>query len=91
MSNDDTAHLESVMNALAVLTGTFADGHRVGPVTVDLIHDVANDGRETLRLVIAMTAVARLLIGMRERETGTGYDATLADLGRQIQELFPGA
>ena len=52
---------------------------------------IRNGRRETLRLVIGMTAVARLLIGMRERETGTGYDATLADLGRQIQELFPGA
>jgi hypothetical protein len=91
MSDDDAAQRETAMNALAVLTGTFADGHRVGPVTMDLIHDVATDGRERLRLVIGMTAVSRLLIGMRERETGTSYDATLADLGRQVQELFPGA
>ena len=91
MSDDDDAQLESAMNALAVLTGTFHDGHRLGPVTMNLIHDVATDGRELLRLVIGMTAVSRLLIGMRERETGTSYDATLADLGRQIQELFPGA
>ncbi len=67
------------------------DGHRLGPVTMNAIHDVANDGREMLRLVIGMTAVARMLIGMREREIGAGYDDTWAELGRQIQELFPRA
>ena len=91
MSDDDDAQLETALNALAVLTGTFADGHKVGPVTMNLIHDVANDGRELLRLVIGMTAIVRLLIGVRERETGAGYDDTLAYLGRQIRELFPGA
>jgi len=91
MSDDDAAQRETAMNALAVLTGTFADGHRVGPVTMDLIHDVATDGRELLRLMIGMTAVARLLIGMRERETGADYDDTLAELGQRIQELFPSA
>jgi hypothetical protein len=91
MSNDDTAHLELAMNALAVLTGTFADGNRVGPVTVDLIHDVATDGRELLRLMIGMTALARLLVGVRQRETGASYDDTLAELGWQIQKLFPDA
>ena len=42
-----------------------------------------------LRLLIGMTAVARLLIGIREQETGAGYADTLADLGQRIQELFP--
>jgi hypothetical protein len=91
VSDDDAAQLETAMNALAVLTGTFHDGHKIGPVTMDLIHDVATDGREMLRLMIGMTAVARLLIGMRERETGAGYDDTLAYLGRHIRDLFPSA
>jgi hypothetical protein len=89
MSDDNAAQLETAMNALAVLTGTFADGHKIGPVTLDLVADLATDGRELLRLLIGMTAVARLLIGIREQETGAGYADTLADLGQRIQELFP--
>ena len=71
---------------MAVLTGTFHDVHRLGPVTVGLVAELATDGRELLRLVIGMAAVVRLLIGMREREIGAGYDDTLAELGRRIQE-----
>ena len=37
-----------------------------------------------------MTALARLLIGMRAEETGVAPEETLAELGRRVQELLPG-
>jgi len=60
MSDDTAAQLETAMNALAVLTGTFHEGHKFGPVTLDLGAELANDGRGLLRLLIDMTAAARL-------------------------------
>jgi hypothetical protein len=37
-----------------------------------------------------MTALARLLIGMRAEETGVTLEETLEQLGRRIQQLFSG-
>ena len=89
MSDDTATQLETAMNALAVLTDTFHDGHKFGPMTLDLVAELAKEGRGLLRLLIGFTAAARLLIGIREQETGAGYDDTLAKLGRRIQDLFP--
>ena len=88
MSADDTSH-ETAMNALGLLTATFHDGHQFGPVTKDYLAALATDGRQVLRLATGMTALARLLIGMRAEETGVPPEDTLAELGRRIQGLFP--
>jgi len=40
-------------------------------------------------LATGMTALTRLLIGMRAEETGVTPEDTLAELGRRIQGLFP--
>jgi hypothetical protein len=69
MSADDTSH-ETAMNALGLLTATFHDNHLFGPTTKDYLAAVATDGRQVLRLATGMTALARLLIGMRAEETG---------------------
>ena len=42
-----------------------------------------------LRLATGMTALARLLIGMRDEETGVTPEDTLSELGRRMQGLFP--
>jgi hypothetical protein len=89
MSEDTATQLETAVNALAVLSGTFHDGPKFGLVTLDLVAELATDGRGLLRLLIGMTAAAWLLIGIREQETGAGYDATWAKLGRRTQDLFP--
>ena len=88
MSADDTSH-ETAMNALGLLTATFHDGHQFGPVTKDYLAALATDGRQVLRLATGMTALARLLIGMRAEETGVAPEDTLSELGRRIQGLFP--
>lgn len=38
-----------------------------------------------------MTALARVLIAMRQAETGASHDESLAELGRRIQTLLPGS
>ena len=88
MSADDTSH-ETAMNALGLLTATFHDNHLFGPVTKDYLAAVATDGKQVLRLATGMTALTRLLIGMRAEETGVTPEETLAELGRRIQGLFP--
>jgi hypothetical protein len=88
MSADDTSH-ETAMKALGLLTATFHDGHQFGPVTKGYLAAVATDGRQVLRLATGMTALTRLLIGMRAEETGVTPEDTLAELGRRIQGLFP--
>jgi hypothetical protein len=90
MSADDTSY-ETAMNALGILTATFHDGHQFGPVTKDYLAAVATDGRQVLRLATGMTALTRLLIGMRAEETGVRPEETLEQLGRRIQELFSGS
>ena len=87
MSADDTAY-ETAMNALGLLTATFHDGYQFGPTTMDYLGAVATDGRQLLRLTNGLTALARLLIGMRAAETGVRPEETLAELGRRLQKLF---
>ena len=90
MNADDTSY-ETAMNALGLLTANFHDNHLFGPVTNDYLAAVATDGRQVLRLATGMTALARLLIGMRVEETGKAPEDTLAELGRRVQELLPGS
>ena len=89
MSADDTSH-ETAMNALGLLTATFHDNHLFGPTTIDYRAAVATDGKQAIRLATGMTALARLLIGMRAEETGVAPEETVAELGRRIQQLFSG-
>jgi len=88
MSADDTSD-QTAMKALGLLTATFHDGHQFGPVTKDYLAAVATDGRQVLRLTTGMTALTRLLIGIRAEETGVTPEDTLAELGRRIHDLFP--
>jgi len=88
MRADDTAY-ETAMKALGLLTATFHDNHLFCPVTKDYLAAVATDGRQVLRLATGMTALTRLLIMMRAEETGVMPEATLAELGRRVQELHP--
>jgi len=88
MTADDTSHA-TAMNALGLLTATFHDNHLFGPVTKDYLAAVATDGRQVLRLATGMTALTRLLIGMRAEETGVRPEDALAELGTRIQGLFP--
>ena len=88
MSADDTSY-ETAMNALGLLTATFHDGHQFGQTTMDYLGAVATDGRQVIRLATGMTALTRLLIGMRAEETGVTPEDTLSELGRRIQALFP--
>ena len=87
MSADDTSY-ETAMKALGLLTATFHDNHLFGPVTMDYLSAVATDGKQVIRLAAGMTALARLLIGMRAEETGAPPEQTLAELGRRVQELL---
>ena len=89
MSADDTSH-ETAMNALGLLTATFHDNHLFGPTTIDYLAAVATDGKQAIRLATGMTALARLLIGMRAEETGVRPEETLEQLGRRIQQFFSG-
>jgi hypothetical protein len=77
--------------ALGLLTATYHDGDQCGEVTVDYLSAMGNDTGKVIRLATGMTALARLLIGMRQSETGASYDETLGDLGRRVQELLPGS
>ena len=79
------------MNALAMLTATYHDGDRFGPVTIDFLTAVGTDGKQVIRLATGMTALARLLIGMRAAETGVAPEETLAELGRRIRDALPGS
>ena len=87
MSADDTSY-ETAMNALGLLTATFHDNHLFGPVTMDYLSAVATDGKQVVRLAAGMTALARVLIGMRAEEAGVAPEETLEELGRRIQELL---
>lgn len=90
MSADNTSGYETAMNALAMLTATYHDGDRFGPVTIDFLTAVGTDGKQVIRLATGMMALARLLIGMRAEETGVVPEETLAELGRRVQQLFSG-
>ena len=90
MSVEDTPGYETAMNALAMLTATYHDGDRFGPVTIDFLAAVGTDGKQVIRLATGMAALARLLIGMRQAETGASHEETLAELGRRIQNLSSG-
>lgn len=90
MSVDDTLGYETAMNALAMLTATYHDGDRFGPVTIDFLAAVGTDGKQVIGLATGMTALARLLIGMRQAETGVSHEETVAELGRLIQNLSSG-
>ena len=89
MRTDDTSH-ETAMKALGLLTATFHDNHLFGPITKDYLAAVATDGRQVLRLATGLTALTRLLIGMRAEETGAAPEETLEQLGRRIQQLVSG-
>ncbi len=91
MSADNTSGYETAMNALAMLTATYHDGDRFGPVTIDFLTAVGTDGKQVIRLATGMMALARLLIGMRAEETGVVPEETLAELGRRVQELLSGS
>jgi len=69
------------MNALGLLTATFHDNHLFGPETMDYLSAVASDGKQVIRLAAGMTALARLLIGMRAEQTGVPPEQTLKELG----------
>lgn len=49
------------------------------------------DTKRVLRIATGMTALARVLIGMRQAETGASQDETLAAIGRRIQTLLLGS
>ena len=76
--------------ALGLLTATYHDGDHFGAVTVNYLSAMGNDTGKVIRLATGMTALARLLIGMRQSETGATAEATLAELGQRLQMLFPG-
>ncbi len=81
MRADNTSN-ETAMKALGLLTATFHDNHLFGPITKDYLAAVATDGRQVLRLATGLTALTRLLIGMRAEETGAAPEETLEHLGR---------
>jgi hypothetical protein len=59
-----------------------------GPVAMNYLAEVATDRRQVVQIATGMTALARLLIGMRAEETGVTPEDTLAELGRRVQEVF---
>ena len=75
--------------ALGLLTATYADRNNFGTVTVDYLSAVGNNTAKVIRIATGMTALARVLIGMRQAEIGASHEDTLAELGRRVQELFP--
>jgi hypothetical protein len=77
--------------ALGLLTATYHDDDHFGPVTMDYLAAVGNDTKRVIRLATGMTALARVLIAMRQAETGASHDESLAELGRRIQTLLPGS
>jgi hypothetical protein len=87
----DEANYEIARNALGLLAATYADDDQFGPITMDYLTAVGNDTKKVLRIATGMTALARVLIAMRQAETGASHDETLAVLGRQIQTLLPGS
>jgi len=84
-----SANYEIATSALGLLTATYHDGDHFGEVTFDYLSAMGNDTGKVIRLATGMTALARVLIGMRQAETGASYENTLAELGRRIQELLP--
>ena len=90
MSVDDTSH-GILTSALGLLTATHADGRMAGPVARDYLSGVPTDRSQVLSLVAGMTALATMLIQMRTEDAGMAPEATLAELGRRIQELHTGS
>ena len=92
MGTDDATpvgNYEIASAALGLLTATYHDDDHFGPVTMDYLTDMGSDATKVLRIATGMTGLARQLIAMRQAETGSSYEDTLADLGRRVQELFP--
>ena len=85
MSGDGTGNYDIAAAALGLLTATYHDGDHFGQVTVDYLSAMGNDTGKVIRLATGMTALARVLIGMRQAETGASYEDTLRELGRRIQ------
>ena len=85
-----SANYEIATSALGLLTATHADSRMAGPVTMEYLSGVPTDRSQMLDLVAGMTALATMLIQMRNEETGMAPEETLAELGRRIQELLPG-
>jgi sugar/nucleoside kinase (ribokinase family) len=87
-NQDGAGSYEIAAAALGLLTATCHDGDQFGEVTVDYLSAMGNDTGKVIRLATGMTALARVLIGMRRSETGASYDETLGDLGRRVQKLL---
>jgi hypothetical protein len=77
------------MDALELLTGSVRDDDLAGPSTIKMLSKTSSDVRGLLGLTTGMTALARLLIGMRFDETGAGAEQTLRELKCQLNELLP--
>lgn len=76
-------------DALGLLKATFDDDWP-GPATMDYLAAAAADRKMALRLVTGVTALARLLVGVRTEETGAHPADTLLELERRVEELLPG-
>jgi len=94
-----SAQYQQAMDALGLLTATFHDGHSLGLITKGYVKSVTNDGvmsiedayANAISLAFGMTALARLLVVMREDDTGKTWEETLAEVGRYQQEFFSSA
>jgi sugar/nucleoside kinase (ribokinase family) len=75
--------------ALGLLTATYADSDRFGEVTLDYLSAMGSDTGRVIRLATGLTAVARVLIGMRQIETGASPEHILDELGRALQQFYP--
>ena len=58
---------------------------------MDYLSAMGNDTGKVIRLATGMTALARVLIVMRQNKTGASHEDTLAELGRHSQELLSGS
>lgn len=50
---------------------------------------MGSDIGKVIRLATGLTAVARVLIGMRQIETGASPEDTLDELGQRLHQLYP--
>ena len=89
--NGGAASYEIATAALGLLTATHADRRMAGPVTMEYLAGFSTDRSQMLSLVAGVTALATMLIQMRTEETGVAHEDNLAELGRRVQELLPGA
>ena len=89
MSSEPAGDHEIAAAALGLLTATYADSDRFGEVTLDYLAAMGSDTGKVIRLATGLTAVARVLIGMRGIETGASPGETLEEIGRRLRLLYP--